>query len=80
MVTDKGTGLGQKEGGMKVLVLDDKTWELAKKKLEDLLRCCQTDVALVRAFRRRHGVSSIQEAYVRKRHWEAIRLAKILKQ
>jgi hypothetical protein len=65
---------------MKVLVLDDKTWALAKKKLEELLRCTQSDAALVRAFRRRHGVSSMQEAYIRKRHWEAIRLAKILKQ
>lgn len=70
---------------MKILVLDDKTWELARKKILAELSCAETNAALCRSWnnRQRRAGSPVRwwdEKWIRKRHWEALRLAKILKQ
>jgi hypothetical protein len=65
---------------MKVLVLSDELWALARKKIEDELNCASTSAFLARAVRRREHRRLLNEAWIRKRHIEAIKLAKILKQ
>jgi hypothetical protein len=65
---------------MKVIILSDELWALAKSKIEAELHCASTEASLIRGWNKRHGAHSYSEKWVRKRHWEAIRLAKILKQ
>lgn len=65
---------------MKVLILDEKTWELAKKKIKAELHCAETQVSFCRGIRKRYGTRSWNEPWARKRHIEAIRLAKLLTQ
>ena len=65
---------------MKVLVLSDELWTLAQKKIEAELNCASTAASLARAVWRREHRRSLNEAWIRKRHIEAIKLAKLLKQ
>jgi hypothetical protein len=68
---------------MKVIILSDELWALAKSKIEQELDCASANASLVRGWNRRHAREKTRlwsEKWVRKRHWEAIRLAKILKQ
>jgi hypothetical protein len=65
---------------MKVLVLDDATWALARKKIEAELNCASTAASLALGVRRREHRRPLNEAWIRKRHIEAIKLAKLLKQ
>lgn len=66
---------------MKVLILDEASWALAKQKIEAELHCASTAASWIRGWNRRHAKARHwDEKRVRKRHWEAIRLAKILSQ
>lgn len=61
---------------MKVIVLDDQTWALVTKKLEDELFCAQREAERVRHWERKHKFRYITSQYIRKRHIEAIRLCR----
>jgi hypothetical protein len=65
---------------MKVLVLEDELWVLAKKKIQAELDRTSLNAAMVRGWnKRRHdGTRLWCEAWVRKDHIEAIRLSRIL--
>lgn len=63
---------------MKVLLLDDRTWGLVRKKLEAELSCASTNAALMRAWEKRHGCRWCSAKWVRKRHIEALRLARVI--
>jgi hypothetical protein len=66
---------------MKVLLLSDAQYELAKRKVAQLVNCTDTNVQLMRGWKRRNpGSAYLGEALVRKDHIEAIRLARILEQ
>jgi hypothetical protein len=65
---------------MKVLVLSDELWALARKKIEAELDCASTQAMWARGIRKREPYRLWNEAWIRKRHIEAIKLAKILKQ
>jgi hypothetical protein len=61
---------------MKVIVLDDETWALVTRKLEQELACAQTQASYVRAWEKRHKCRYLTSQYIRKRHIEAIRLCR----
>jgi hypothetical protein len=63
-------------GSLKVIILDDATWTLAKKKLEEELHCASVAASLLRAWEKRNGCKYISAAWIRKRHIEAIRLCR----
>jgi hypothetical protein len=61
---------------MKVIVLDDETWVLVTKKLEEELACAQCEAERVRYWERKHKCRYVTGQYIRKRHIEAIRLCR----
>jgi hypothetical protein len=65
---------------MKVLILNDHTWALAQKKIKQELHCAQTEASVCRSVRKRENRRHWNEVWIRKRHIEALRLAKLLNQ
>jgi hypothetical protein len=61
---------------MKVIVLDDATWALVTKKLEEELACAQRAAEGMRYWERKHKCRYVTSQYIRKRHIEAIRLCR----
>jgi hypothetical protein len=63
---------------MKVLVLEDDLWVLAKKKIQAELDRTSLNASMVRSKRHHDGTRPWCEKWVRKDHIEAIRLSRIL--
>jgi hypothetical protein len=61
---------------MKVIVLDDATWALVTRKLEQELACARAQAELVRGWEKRHKCRYVTSEFIRKRHIEAIRLCR----
>jgi hypothetical protein len=68
-------------GEMKVLLLTDAQYELAKRKVAQLVHCTDTNAELMRGWKQRNpGCKYLGEALIRRAHIEAIRLHRILEQ
>lgn len=78
MVINQGSGLGQ-EGSMKVLLLSDELFELAKKKIQQEYDCAQTAVCMAKAWERMYNLHYYNMARLRKRRLEAHRLLREIK-
>jgi hypothetical protein len=64
---------------MKVILLSDKDWQLAKTKLEHYLHCTTVNADLLKAQKRSHpGGQALAEKWIRKNHIEAIHLARVI--
>jgi hypothetical protein len=61
---------------MKVIVLDEPTWALVTKKLEQELACSEFEYQRLRYWQRKHRCQYVSAKWIRKRHIEAIRLCR----